>query len=132
MRIQSDSTFAIDPGYLSDNSDIQVFHKALAVVRSFLSTTALADLAGEELAPGTMDDDAYIRAGVSTLWHPVGTCSIGQDRETSVVDAHLRIHGLRGARVADASVTPYATAGNNHVPTMILAENAASLILEGQ
>jgi choline dehydrogenase len=56
---------------------------------------------------------------------------LGADSQTSVVDGHLRVHGVKGLRIADASVTPHATAGNNHVPTMVLAENAASLMLEG-
>ena len=78
-----------------------------------------------------MDSEAYIRGGASTLWHPVGTCSLGSEPASSVVDAELRVHGLKGLRVADSSVTPHVTAGNNHVPTMVLAENAASLMLEG-
>jgi choline dehydrogenase len=95
-----------------------------------MGTTAMAGLAGEELAPGAIDEESYIRAGATTLWHPVGTCAMGQDPETSVVDGRLCVHGVKGLRVADASVTPHATAGNNHVPTLVLAENAASLILE--
>ena len=91
----------------------------------------MTDLAGEELAPAAMDEEAYIRGGASTLWHQVGTCRMGTDIASSVVDGYLRVHGVKGIRVADSSVTPHATAGNNHVPTMVLAENAASMILEG-
>ena len=131
VRMQSDGTIVIDPQYLSDQADVTVFQKAIDLIRKLASSEAMSGLAAEELAPGAADSEAYIRAGASTLWHPVGTCRIGDDSQTSVVDAHLRVHGVKGVRIADASVTPHATAGNNHVPTMVLAENAASLILEG-
>jgi choline dehydrogenase len=131
IQLQPDGTCRIDPGYLSHKDDVEVFQKAITLIRKMASTTAMAELAGAELAPGAVEEETYIRAGVSTLWHPVGTCKMGPDQESSVVDGQLRVHGIKGLRIADASVTPHATAGNNHVPTMILAENAASLILEG-
>jgi choline dehydrogenase len=131
IRIQADSQIVIDPQYLSDKADVTVFQKAINVIRGMTASKTMTELAAEELAPGAADSEAYIRAGASTLWHPVGTCSLGADSQTSVVDGHLRVHGVKGLRIADASVTPHATAGNNHVPTMVLAENAASLMLEG-
>lgn len=131
ILLQRDGTFRIDPGYLSHKDDVDVFRKAIALIRKMASTKAMDELAGAELAPGDVEEETYIRAGVSTLWHPVGTCRMGADEESSVVDGQLRVHGIKGLRIADASVTPHATAGNNHVPTMVLAENAASLILEG-
>jgi choline dehydrogenase len=130
IRVQPDQSIAINPGYLSDPADVAVFEKAIALIRQFTATKAMAELAGEELAPAGVKLEDYIRGGASTLWHPVGTCSLGRDRETSVVDSHLRVHGLKGVRICDASVTPHATAGNNHVPTMVVAEMAASLLLE--
>jgi len=131
IRLQPDGQCVIDPNYLSVSDDIIVFQKAIDVIRDLAVTEAMAGFAGEELAPGATDSEAYIRAGASTLWHPVATCSLGDDPATSVVNSQLRVHGTHGLRIADASVTPHATAGNNHVPTMVLAENAASLILEG-
>ena len=131
IRILPDGQIVIDPQYLSDRADVTVFQKAIDVIRGLTATNTMAELAAEELAPGGADSEGYIRAGASTLWHPVGTCAVGTDSQTSVVDGHLRVHGVKGLRIADASVTPHATAGNNHVPTMVLAENAASLILEG-
>ena len=131
LTLQPDKTIHIDPCYLQDPADLTVFRKAIKLIREMTDTTAMADLAGEELAPGVIDEETYIRAGASTLWHPVGTCAMGKDLESSVVDGRLCVHGVKGLRVADASVTPHATAGNNHVPTMVLAENAANLILEG-
>ena len=131
ISMRPDGEIIIDPQYLSDRSDVTVFEKAIHVIRELTATKAMSGFAAEELAPGGGDTEAYIRAGASTLWHPVATCAMGDDRQTSVVDAHLRVHGVKGLRIADASVTPHATAGNNHVPTMVLAENAASLMLEG-
>lgn len=132
LALQPDSSIRIDPCYLKNDEDMQVFRKAISVIRNLIRTSAMTDLVSDEIVPGNLDDDTYIRAGASTLWHPVGTCSMGQDTNSSVVDGHLRVHGTHGLRIADASVTPHATAGNNHVPTMVLAENAASLIIEGQ
>ena len=131
LCIQPDKSICIDPCYLENIEDVNVFRKAIALIRELSATSAMSDLTGEELAPAALEEEAYIRAAASTLWHPVGTCSMGTDTATSVVDGYLRVHGLKWLRVADSSVTPHATAGNNHVPTMVLAENAASLILEG-
>ena len=131
IRLQADGQIVIDPQYLSDKADVTVFQKSIDVIRQLATTKAMSDFAADELAPGDIDAEAYIRAGASTLWHPVATCSMGADPDCSVVDGHLRVHGVKGVRIADSSVTPHATAGNNHVPTMVLAENAASLLLEG-
>jgi choline dehydrogenase len=131
IRLQADGQMIIDPNYLADREDVTVFQKAIEVIRNMAATQAMSGFAGEELAPGATDSEAYIRAGASTLWHPVATCSLGDDPSSSVVNSQLQVHGTNGLRIADASVTPHATAGNNHVPTMVLAENAASLILEG-
>jgi choline dehydrogenase len=131
LSLQPNKTISIDPCYLKDIDDVNVFRKAITLIRELSTTSAMTDLAGEELAPAAMDEEAYIRGGASTLWHPVGTCRMGTDIASSVVDGYLRVHGVKGIRVADSSVTPHATAGNNHVPTMVLAENAASMILEG-
>ena len=131
ISIQPNQDISINPNYLSNASDVTVLQKAIELIRQMTATKAMADLAAEELAPGPVDSEAYIRGGASTLWHPVGTCSLGSEPASSVVDAELRVHGLKGLRVADSSVTPHVTAGNNHVPTMVLAENAASLMLEG-
>lgn len=131
IELQPDQSITINPNYLRESSDVQVFVKAIEVIRQFTATSALSGLAGQELAPGQVPVEDYIRAGVSTLWHPVGTCAMGQSPVHSVVDGHCKVHGISGLRIADASVTPHATSGNNHVPTMVVAENAASLMIEG-
>lgn len=132
IRINSDRSIAIDPAYLSDPADMVVLKKAVELVRQMAGSTAMASLAGDELAPGNLDVEQYIRDNASTLWHPVGTCAIGSSTSDSVVDGNLNVHGIKGLKVCDASITPHATAGNNHVPTMVNAEIGARLILQGR
>jgi len=124
-----DGSISIDPKYLTEPGDVQLLKNAVELVRAFAHTKAMSGLAGEELAPGGVDAEAYIRAGASTLWHPVGTCSIGTDPADSVVDADLRVHGVEGVRVCDSSVMPRTTTGNNHVPTLVIAEIGARRIM---
>jgi len=132
IRLNSDRTIAIDPRYLSEQADVEVLSKAVDLVRRMSGTTAMAALAGDELAPGNLDVETYIRDNASTLWHPVGTCAIGSSRATSVVDGDLNVHGIKGLKLCDSSITPHATSGNNHVPTMVSAEIGARLILQGR
>jgi choline dehydrogenase len=129
IALRADGSVAIDPRYLSNPSDVELLKKAVELVRSMAHSKAMSGLAGDELAPGGLDAETYIRAGASTLWHPVGTCSIGSDTADSVVDADLRVHGIEGLRVCDASVIPRATSGNTHVPTMVVAELGARRML---
>jgi len=129
VSIKADGSIAVDPKYLSDPSDVELLKKAVELARSMARTQAMSGFAGDELAPGANDVEGYIRGASSTLWHPVGTCSIGTDPKTSVVGADLRVHGVEGVRVCDASVMPRTNTGNNHVPTMIIAEVGAKKIL---
>jgi choline dehydrogenase len=80
----------------------------------------------------TLEDDAaidqYLRENVELLYHPVGTCKMGNDAQ-AVVDDQLRIHGLEGIRIADASIIPTITRGNTQAPTIMIAEKAADLLL---
>jgi choline dehydrogenase len=80
-----------------------------------------------------MDDDqilADFRERSGTVFHPVGTCRMGQNAQSSVVNPQLQVHGVQGLRVIDASVFPNLTSGNTNAPTMMLAHRAAALILE--
>ena len=103
------------------------------LVREIMAQNAFAPYRGEELSPGKgvkSDDDidAWVRANATTVWHPVGTCKMGTS-DDAVVDAALRLHGLTGLRVADASVMPQIPAANTAAPTIMIAEKAADMIL---
>ncbi len=120
---------AIDPGYLSDpdGDDLRVLTAGLEFARRTVSMPALEQLAGQELAPGAAPFKAHIRETAQGLYHPVGTCRMGSD-ELAVVDHVLRVRGLDGLRVVDASIMPRIPRGHTNLPTMIVAEKAAELI----
>ena len=97
-----------------------------------LATEALRPYAGEPMQPwpGPVDDEGverFLRDNAETLYHPVGTCRMGTG-DGAVVDGDLRVHGLHGLRVADASVMPRIIRGHTHAPTVMIAERAADLI----
>lgn len=129
ISLVKDGQVHIDPHYLHHPDDLTVLSQAVDVVRSMTASSAMKGLASEELAPGATSLEEYIRGNVSTLWHPVGTCAMGHDPDDSVVNGKLQVHGIEGLRVCDASITPHATGGNNHVPTMVTAEICARLLL---
>jgi choline dehydrogenase len=104
----------------------------LRLIRRIGRASALDAWRGEEVAPGRdVDDDdslrAYVKTNYSTYFHPVGTCAMG-DTEMSVVDCELRVHGIGGLRVADASVMPSIPSGNTNATVYAIAERAAELI----
>jgi len=124
----------LDPRYLSDGADLEHLLAGVKLTREIAATEPLARFLGAEVQPGpraTSDDDlrAHIRAAVNTIFHPVGTCRMGADK-LAVVDAELRVHGLRGLRVVDASVMPKIIGGNTNAPTIMIAEKAADLIAQ--
>ena len=119
--------------HLAEESDRTTLVDGLKVVRSILRQPALSAYAGEELTPGTATaDDAalleYARRTGGSVYHPVGTCRMGSDR-LAVVDERLRVHGVRGLRVADASIMPTIVSGNTNAPTIMIAERAADWML---
>jgi choline dehydrogenase len=124
----------IDPGYLSDDRDSRALAAGLKMVREFMTAKPMAAICSSELAPGAhIRSDAelltYVRSSVATLYHPVGTCAMGdQVRWNGVVDPELRVHGVTGLRVVDASVMPVVPRGNTNAPTIAIAERAADLI----
>jgi choline dehydrogenase len=95
---------------------------------------ALARLQITEIAPGPdrrTDDEIidWVKKVAETTYHPVGTCKMGSDA-TAVVDARLRVHGIEGLRVADASIMPTLTSGNTNAPSIMIGEKAAAMVLE--
>ncbi|WP_328914609.1 MULTISPECIES: GMC family oxidoreductase [unclassified Streptomyces] len=125
----------IDPRYLSDpaGDDLRVLASGVRRAQRVLSRPALADRLGEPLTPGAFDwsDEsvtAVTRGYAETLFHPVGTCRMGSD-EDAVLDPRLRLRGVEGLRVVDASAMPSIPRGHTHAPTVMLAERAAELIL---
>ena len=131
---------AIDPAYLSDSTDIAPLVEGVRMAREFAVASPLAKVCTEELAPGPgVHTDAevreWIRRDLGTLYHPVGTCAMGGDSRlaaakiTSVVDPELRVRGVEGLRVVDASVMPAVPRGNTNAPTVAIAERAADLII---
>ncbi|GAA4412244.1 GMC family oxidoreductase N-terminal domain-containing protein [Nibrella viscosa] len=120
----------INPNYFGHPADLEVFHKALEIIRKIADTEAFSSLNGGELAPGPGDPDGFIRTQSSTLWHPAGTCKIGSDTDPmAVVDPQLRVRGVQGLRVADASVMPTVTSGNTVAASFMIGEKAADMIL---
>ncbi len=125
----------IDPQYLTDSRDVGVFVKGVALARQLAAHSAFDSLRQQELAPGVgIDSDtaveAYVRASASTVWHPVGTCRMGADNDpAAVVDPQLRVRGVKGLRVADASIMPVITSGNTNAATIMIGDKAADLIL---
>ena len=124
---------AIVPNYLSDPEDRRVMRDGVRLVRRIVSHAPLAPFRGAELAPGPAaqsDDeiDDWVRNSAGTTFHPVGTCRMGIDAQ-AVLDESLRVRGTVGLRVADASAMPTMIGGNTSVPTMMIAEKAARLML---
>lgn len=122
----------IDPKYFSDRRDLEHLLAGVKLTREIAHTAPLAELIESEFFPGDKvqtDDElrAWIRSSVNTIFHPTGTCKMGND-PMAVVDAELRVHGLHGLRVADASVMPRIIGGNTNAPTIMIAERCADFI----
>ena len=125
----------IQPNYLSTEHDVAEVIQASRLVRNIAAAPAIASVTAEEISPSpaTADDAAlldYFRANSGSIYHLCGSCAMGPDEATSVVDARLRVHGVPGLRVVDASIFPNVTAGNINAPTMMVAEKGAGIILE--
>lgn len=124
---------AIRFNFLSAETDRACLLEAMRISRRVMEAKPLAWLEAEETMPGKprqADDDllAWVKANAETAYHPVGTCKMGQDK-MAVVDDQLRVHGIAGLRVADASIMPTLTSGNTNAPSIMIGEKAASLVL---
>ncbi len=122
----------IQAHYLEDERDLDGLVRGLEVARRIAGAEALLDFRGEELSPGVAVDNAdgmrdHIRATSTTFFHAVGTCKMGTD-PMSVVDSDLRVRGLEGLRVIDASIMPTLISGATHAATIMIAEKGADLI----
>jgi choline dehydrogenase len=128
----------IAPDYLSTDDDRHIAAQSLRVTRRIVAQPALAPFKPKEIKPGVQfesDADLATLAGDigTTIFHPVGTAKMGPASDPmAVVDARLRVHGVEGLRVVDASVMPTITSGNTNAPTLMIAERAAEWILRGE
>jgi len=118
--------------YFQSEEDLQLLVEAIKISRTLATSGAFDEYLGEEVAPSsnlTSDEDikAYIRQNCDSTYHPVGTCKMGTD-PMAVVDPELRVHGVEGLRVVDASIMPTITTGNTNAPAIMIGEKAADLI----
>ena len=137
IRITSNDPFAypeIHPNYLSDERDCEVAVNGIRVARGIAGAPALKSRIIRERVPGSeyQSDEELLEAArkhSQTIYHPTSTCKMGQD-DMAVVDARLRVHGLEGLRIADASIMPEIVSGNTNAPTIMIGEKAADMILK--
>jgi choline dehydrogenase len=135
--LSADPTAApeIDPRYLEDPDDVRLLLEGIKLSREIMNSRQLRGMIDGELHPGpAFASDEAIRGElpmrIHTVYHPVGTCRMGQD-ERSVVDPQLRVRGVAGLRVADASIMPTVTGGNTNAPAMMIGERCAELMASG-
>ncbi|MFC3321137.1 GMC family oxidoreductase [Mesorhizobium cantuariense] len=124
----------INANYLQTEFDIRTMVNAIRMTREIIKQKAFEKYRGKELAPGpAVESDAemvkWLRTNAMTTFHPVGTCKMGSD-PMAVVDARLKVHGIEGLRVADASIMPIISSGNTNAPAIMIGERAAEFILD--
>lgn len=124
----------ITPNYLSTNEDVEDMLSGVRFIRQLAASKALSAIIEKEIEPGLSvreeaDLVADFRARSNTTFHPVGTCRMGQDQKDSVVDRRLKVHGVDGLRVADASVFPDMISGNTNATCIMIGEKASAEIL---
>src|SRR5712664_2636132 len=124
---------AIRFNFLSTAHDRAGVLAAIRKGRELMATSPLKEVTGEEIAPGAhlqTDDELldWVKKNAETTYHPVGTCKMGSD-PMAVVDDQLRVHGMQGLRVADASIMPTLTSGNTNAPSIMIGEKASRMML---
>jgi len=123
---------AIDPNFLGEADDMEAMVAAFKTTRRLMEAPALKALQKADIVTANVntDDDsrAVLRARVDTVYHPVGTCKMGVNDAMAVVDPQLRVYGIEGLRIADASVMPTLIGGNTNAPSIMIGEKAADMI----
>jgi choline dehydrogenase len=124
---------AIRFNFLTAQLDRDVTLEAMRITRRIMNAPAMRGIATDEIAPGVniqSDDELldWVRQHAETTYHPVGTCKMGSD-PMAVVDDQLRVHGMQGLRVADASIMPTLTSGNTNAPSIMIGEKASRMVL---
>src|SRR4029077_1549224 len=124
---------AIRFNFLSSQHDRDGVLAAMRKGRELMATSPLKEITGEEIAPGAQlqtDEELldWVRNNAETTYHPVGTCKMGID-PMAVVDPELRVHGIEGLRIADASIMPTLTSGNTNAPCIMIGEKCAQMVL---
>ena len=122
----------IQPNYLAERADLEALVEGIRIARRIVATGAFAEFGCAEALPGPAAEsdaelESFVRSLVGTCYHPAGTCKMGRD-EMAVVDEHLRVHGVDGLRVVDASIMPEVVRGNTNAPVIMIAEKAAAEI----
>jgi len=139
VRLASPDPFAaplIDPAFLAEPEDVETLVAGFKLTQRLMRAPSLRahwtrELFGGDKAKSDDEIRAFLRRRVDTVYHPVGTCAMGPDPKTAVVDAKLRVHGAERLRVVDASVMPEVVAGNTNAPTIMIAEKAAEMMRAG-
>ncbi|MDX8494738.1 FAD-dependent oxidoreductase [Mesorhizobium sp. VK22B] len=124
----------INPNFMGEEEDLRAAVGSVRAIRKVMAQESLAPVITEEIDPGPrIQSDAeigeWVKSAVTTMFHPVGTCRMGQDAR-AVVDARLRVRGIDGLRVIDASIMPKITSGNTNAPTQALARHATAMLVE--
>ncbi len=124
---------AVRFNFMSAQLDRDVTLEAMRIARRIMTSPVMRDIATDEIAPGVniqADDELlhWVKQNAETTYHPVGTCKMGSD-PMAVVDDQLRVHGMQGLRVADASIMPTLTSGNTNAPSIMIGEKASRMML---
>ncbi|MDB5983717.1 MAG: alkJ [Pseudomonas sp.] len=135
VRLERDGQLLIDFNFMSDPADAAVLIEGLKLARRIFADKQFDAIRGEEMLPGkaVQTDEqwmTYLREYAATVFHPVGTCKMGVDA-MSVVGPDLKVHGVQGLRVVDASIMPTLISGNTNAPCIMIGEKAADMILRG-